>query len=235
MIAAVAAGTAILGLYSAINTTNTLYFSDEVSDKSITHLLEQIDETHEVVIPFERNRLVLHSPGGSALSLSLYLNEYKTNKSISLDTYIPVSASSAAALMFLTGKERKMHKDAEVMFHEVRFMIGSLVITLTDLVSIKTKGRFPDNTSDRNKKIIKELERSDNKLNELIHTIQTNIGDDDLHEIMLIHSRMVSFMARSLDKSVGFVLENLMIPNKDVKLGAKQALALGVATSIEGN
>lgn len=70
-------------------------------------------------------RILLDSNGGSADAtriMGTYLQEWKSKGSdYKIITEIPRWAASGAAIVFLFGDERIMHKNAKVFFHEVMF------------------------------------------------------------------------------------------------------------------
>lgn len=217
--------------YEAL-TTNKIFLSTEVSHESMHKLLEQINQANDIIVPFERTVVTLNSPGGSADALVEFQRASKG--SIPIDTYISVGAASAAALAFLEGERRMMHPEATIMFHGVRIIVptfhGIIVITAPDARNILSHGQFREDTADINKTTIAAMKER-NAYDAFIAEIKDGLKGM-VDEMEQLDVKMIEYVAEKLNVGQLFVKENLIVPNKDVRLSAAEAKRMGVANII---
>ena len=214
-------------------TTNYVSLNTEVDYYSMNTLLDKIKEANDFIVPFESTVVTINSPGGLADALVEFQRADKG--SVPIDTYISVSAASAAALAFLEGRNRYMHPEATILFHGVRVFVntnyGVLIVTAPDARHLVEHKVFRDDTAEHNKKVLQHLKESGDlesilsELSKLLEDIVADMEDMD--------KKMVSYVAKKLDVSEEFVRSFLIVPNKDVVLTAEQAHRLGIATHVK--
>ncbi len=106
------------GLFSAA------YMTNRVQDVLVSGYINEITE-QKLFETGDNIKISINSLGGSVFSLEgIYVTLHKKQ----VNTEIQFNASSAAAMIFITGKERAMNADSTVLFHGVRVMtpIGAI-------------------------------------------------------------------------------------------------------------
>lgn len=224
LLGSVAAAIAIVQADQNLN--ETILLNDEVDVKSITNTLTELTNDGYLLGKLKKVRLIINSPGGSANQLEL-LTRLAPLLGRNITTEIPAFAASAAADIFLLGKERLMHKKSTILFHEERIMVGGgffsagYVVTLTDLESFVNTGKLADNSPVKHAEaeVIKILKGMPSIALKRVLKLMQDSSDENIEYIM-----------EKLGVTEEFVRKNLVVPNVDVELGLKEALALGVAT-----
>lgn len=200
-------------------TSETLILNDEVRSSSISDLIKGLTDDGYLLSKLMRTNLIINSPGGSVQQLDL-LKAVVKESGRSLKTELPLFAASAAADIFLLGKERLMAEGSMILFHEVRIAFMGSYITFTDLKSILETGNVGPNSEINDPAIVDLIKNMIPKpvLTELVRQLAES------------HEGHINFLMERLDMTHEEVVANLLIPNVDVKLNLEQALKFKVAT-----
>jgi len=224
LITVVATTALALGM-SRLTEVDTL--TGEVNDESIVPIVKNMTDDGAALNSLLKTRLIIHSPGGSVSDMELLLQIMKTNKRY-VQTEIPVFAASAAADVFLAGNKRLMAKNAEILFHEVRIMLGDpfsgmLMITYTDLKSFAETGKLADNSE--------HLKRgSEKQAIESLKEIPLEIIKKMVEHMTKLHEKHIEFVMERTGLTKEEVISKILIPNVDVTFGLEEALKLNIAT-----
>lgn len=244
----ITAATLLLTTAAVLTSKETVLLNSEVSARSIAPLVKELNN-NPILDPFRGYHLVLNSPGGLVLQEQLLIEMMKSSGR-KITTEVPVFAASAAASLFLHGKERVMHKGAVLVIHEVRVPLSQdLVMTYSDAKSILEHGKLAPNSSlkgerlgsvnlldmligggvkggkdskDDGKTIVDDIkERFGDKLKELV----AGMEKDHLKDIQ--HIMLVTGLTKAT------VEKEILISNVDNYISADKALELGLATEIK--
>ncbi len=192
----------------------------------MTPIIADLMDDNKLLEPFMTTTLTINSPGGYVSQLELLI-EAVENSPRKIVTKLPRFAASAASSMFLLGKERLMGKKAEILFHEVRIMVGgvfgmgSTVLTYSDLKSILVNGTLAPNSALAHKEV------------EVIKMVKTDIGaalPAVVASLEQTHEAHIKFLMDKLNMTREVVLKTLLVTNTDIVLNFEQARKLNVAT-----
>ena len=225
LLATVAATVATIGANKMLNEVYIL--NDQVTETSITPLVQDLTNDPTLLEKVMTTRIIINSPGGSVNQLD-FLKAVRDTSHRKIQTELPKFAASAAADIFLIGDTRLMAKHAEILFHEVRRMLGGgifgggVMVTFTDLKEIHESGKLGPNSDHEGKE------------KEIVELVRTTFTEKELTEIVEklqeSHDGHVEFLMERLDMKKSEVLEKLLIPNVDVTLTHDEAIELRVAT-----
>lgn len=225
LLATVAITVAAIGVNKMLNEVYIL--NDVVTESSITPLVTDVINDSSLLEPFMTTRIILNSPGGQVNQLD-FLKEIRDTSHRKFQTELPKFAASAAADIFLVGDTRLMGKNAEILFHEVRIILGGglfgggTMITFTDLKAIHESGKLGPNSEHEGKE------------QEIVSLVRKTLTEKELTEIVEklqeSHDEHLEFLMERLNMKKSEVLEKLLIPNVDVTLTHDEAIELHVAT-----
>jgi ATP-dependent Clp protease protease subunit len=120
--------------------TNSIYFTDEISDESMQELVVKLLELRDFLIKKKRKydknfrlsprpiRLYIHSLGGDP-DAAFYAADIIEQFSIPIHTVMIGYVASAAVIVAMAGKKRFITKNAKVLVHQVKAEIEFQKIT----------------------------------------------------------------------------------------------------------
>lgn len=195
----------------------TVILDGNVVAESVRPVLEELTNDGPFLNKLIRTRFLINSNGGSVSAMNMLIRTARASGR-QITTEVTNMAASAAADMFLMGDTRLMSKEAQIVIHEVRIMVGNSMITYTDLKSLLETGKLPDNS----------------KADPMIVSIILMSGIEELKELVkemgIEHENHIVYIMNRTGLSREDVLKNLLIPNVDVYLGLEDALKFNIAT-----
>lgn len=231
---------------------NNLELVGEVTEKTARQLVKELNDAGKIRLPFEVVDIDISSPGGSIYAMHRIIGNIK-ELGFKVTTRTYSYAASAAGDIFLMGDRRIIGKEAMVLIHEGRIQHqDGLILTTTDVHEIVTKGDFPPNTSEHNKKVLEKLKNGEVKQSPLMALMGitadgTKYKDKTPKEIaeMLkpdlveldkdmqrLHKAHIKFLMERLNMTEADIIKKVLIPNVDKEFTAEEALKLGIATEI---
>lgn len=203
----------------------TILLNSDVDAASVSKLIADLTDDGPILDRLITTRFIIDSNGGSVRQLDLLKAVIKSHYRY-IETELHGMAASAAADLFLVGDKRYMGKDAQVLFHEVRIMLGGgffgggIMVTYTDFDSLLKTGKFASNSKIKGAEevVLKALKDAGASLEEVVKSLKTS------------HEEHIAYLMDRLNMSRQEVTTKLLVPNEDIVFNQEQALALGVAT-----
>jgi ATP-dependent protease ClpP protease subunit len=172
-------------------------------------------------------KLVITSPGGFVVAYKTLLHRLSLTP-MHVKTVVHTGAYSAGAFTFILGDERIMSEDSEIMFHNARIVIRNVVITAKKIEDFFK--RYGDVVK-RRKVCNKAGKCFDMRTAE--ERILDDIGVETLKRWWKSLKESNDFIRQVVVARLGEeVADKILIEGEDVYLTAKEALELGIATSI---
>lgn len=223
------AAAGIIAAASTASLDNTVLVQEEFTAQLANMVKQDQDAITAITVPFERQMVVISSPGGNSSSLDV-INALLQRSTVGVDTQVAGHAASAAAVLFTLGKTRVMAPTDEIMFHRVRIMLGG---------SFLNPGR-PFTAQDFEDLLLhKKLLRKDATAEDLKVGLKAlkEIPEKDLRELIAsmrrIDLKMIQNVAKNLNLSETFVATNICKNNEDTTFTGEEAFKLGIATDLK--